>query len=418
MDHPTFVAGNRFRYLFLLFGLGCLIVNVAPALAQDVVVDWSTQTLAASPAKVYNTMVVNVRLNNANTLLYDYKIDITATPRNSDDFGKISDLLTKTAGQAAPPAGATDCQAALYVAENSVTTLKGVLATKNTPVNPDQGNGKYTSVKVASTVNYWKASVQPQDDTLKQNIADLKAALAQTPSTCTPADVSRAADFFASPYGPLRASLDSFEGQLDAPHQIVVPVTLSPENDYKIVVTESYRGQPSEGGTQTFSFSPESDILTLSAGTLLTAVQSRTYTSGALPGQTGNFLLVSGNSPIRPILVAQLNYRIPKASWDSFGFALSTGVALQFTGGNSSVSNLGFFGGASVHLWRRFYVTPGIHVGEFADFPPGFSAPNQSIPSGFGQLNPAKRWTARFAIGITYKALDFTKLTSGSGSKK
>jgi len=170
MDHSTFVAGHRFRYLFLLFGLACIIVNVAPAFAKDVVIDWSTQTLTVSPAKVYNTMVVNVRLNNANTLLYDYKIDITATPRNPDDFGKIADLLTKM----------------------------GVLATKNTPVNPDQGNGKYTSVKVASTVNYWKASVQPQDETLKQNIADLKAALTQTPSTCTAADVSKAIDFLVT----------------------------------------------------------------------------------------------------------------------------------------------------------------------------------------------------------------------------
>ena len=78
------------------------------------------------------------------------------------------------------------------------------------------------------------------------------------------------------------------------------------------------------------------------------------------------------------------------------------------------MSNVGFFGGVSAHLWKRFYVTPGIHVGEFADFPPGFTAPNQPIPSGFGQLNPNKRWTARFAIGITYKALDFSKFTSNS----
>lgn len=253
---------------------------------------------------------------------------------------------------------------------------------------------------------------------MKQSVVALRDALAQVPSTCTPADVSEATDFLVKTYGPLRMSLDSFESQLDVQHQIVVPVTLSPENDYKIVVTESYEGKATEGGTQTFTFSPESDILTLSAGTLLTEVQNRTYTSGALPGQTGNFLLVNGNSPIRPILVAQLNYRIPKMSWDSFGFALSTGAALQFTGGNSGVSNVGFFGGVSVHLWRRFYVTPGIHVGEFADFPPGFTAPNQSIPSGFGQLNPDKRWTARFAIGITYKAVDFTKFTSSSASKK
>ena len=417
MDHKGFLACKRLRCPGLLFALVCLVVNVAPALAQDIIIDWSTQTLSSSPAKVYNTMVVNVRLNNANTLLYDYKIDITATPRNPNDFGNIADVLMKTAAPGAPPGALTPCQTAVRAAEDAVTNLKGVLATKNTPVNPDQGNGKYANVKVANTVSYWKASVQPQDDLLKQNVTAMKLAVAQVPSTCTPADVSGVADFLVKTYGPLRASLDSFESQLDVPHLIVVPVTLSPENDYKVVITEFYEGKATEGGTQTFTFSPESDILTLSAGTLLTEVQNRTYTSGALPSQTGNFLLVSGNSAIRPILVAQLNYRIPKASWDSFGFALSTGAALQFTGGNSGVSNVGFFGGVSVHLWRRFYVTPGIHVGEFADFPPGFTAPNQAIPAGFGQLNPNKRWTARFAIGITYKTLDFTKFTSSSAKK-
>jgi hypothetical protein len=418
MDQLGVLAEKLFSRCILGFVLCCLLASVGTAQAQDVVINWSTQTMSASPSKVYNTMVVNVRLENANDLLYDYKIDITATPRNPNDFGTIADLLMKTAAPAAAPGAPTPCQLALHAAENSVTTLKGLLATKNTPVNPDEGNGKFSSVKVANTVAYWKSSIQPQDDLMKQAVLVLRNALAQNPTTCSPAEVAEATDFLVKTYGPLRASLDSFESRLDAPHQIVVPVTLSPENDYKIVVTESYQNHATDGGSQTFNFSPESDILTLSAGTLLTEVQNRTYTSGALPGQTGNFLLVSGNSPIRPVLVAQLNYRIPKLSWDSFGFALSSGSALQFTGGNSGVSNVGFFGGISAHFWKRFYVTPGIHVGEFADFPPGFTAPNQPIPSGFGQLNPNKRWTARFAIGITYKALDFTKFTSGGGSKK
>lgn len=422
MDHRGGFPGKCSHRFAVLLGLIYLAVGVAPAVAQDVVIDWSTHTLSSSPTKVYRTMVVNVRLNNANTLLYNYKIDITATRRNADDFGKIANLLLKTTApaplQPAAKVTPTACESALYEVESSVTNLKHLLETNNTPVNPDQGNGKFSSVKVARTVGYWKSSVGPQDDVMKKKVAALQDALAQRPSKCSSAEVSKANDFLMKTYGPLRLFLDGLESQLDAPHEIVVPVTLSPENDYKIVVTELYQGKATEGGTQAFAFSPESDILTLSAGTLLTEVQNRTYTSGALPGQTGNVLLVDGNSPIRPILVAQLNYRIPEASWDSFGFALSTGAALQFTGGNSGVSNVGFFGGVSVHLWRRFYVTPGIHLGEFADFPAGFNKANQEIPSGFGQLNPEKRWTARFAIGITFKALDFTKFTSSSGSKK
>ena len=130
-------------------------------------------------------------------------------------------------------------------------------------------------------------------------------------------------------YGP---PLNNFESQLDTPHQIVVPVTLSPENDYKVAVTESYQGKATEGGTQTFSFSPESDILTLWPSTLLTEVQNRTYTSGALPGQTGNFLC--SQRKLAHSAYPRRTTQLPNSegSWDSFGFALSTGTALQFTG--------------------------------------------------------------------------------------
>jgi hypothetical protein len=397
------------------------LLSVArPAKAQDVIVDWSTQSLTSSPTKVYKTMVVNVRLNNANNLLYDYKIDITATPRSQDDFGKIADLLTKSPAAAAAAVAAaapTSCQTAIQNAKQALTTVNNVITAKNTPINPDEGSGKFSSVKVDKTIAYWKSTVQPQDDAAKQAIANLNVELSKPASTCSPADIQGATDLTKT-YGAFRAFADDFESRLDKSHDIMVPVTLSPENDYKIVVTELYEGKATEGGTQSFTFSPASDILTLSAGALLTTIQNRTYTSGTLPGQTGNFLVVGGQSPIRPILVAQLNYRLPWLSRDEIGLAVSSGAAIQFTSGSSGVSNAGFFGGLSVHLWNRFYLTPGIHVGEFADFPAGFTGPNQPIPTGFGQLTPNKRWTARFAFGITYKAIDFSKFTSSTSSKK
>jgi hypothetical protein len=38
----------------------------------------------------------------------------------------------------------------------------------------------------------------------------------------------------------------------------------------------------------------------------------------------------------------------------------------------------------------------------------------QTIPSGFGELIPKKRWTVRFAVGVSFKAKDFSAFSSGS----
>src|ERR1019366_4945109 len=85
--------------------------------------------------------------------------------------------------------------------------------------------------------------------------------------------------------------------------------------------------------------------------------------------------------------------------------------------GNTSptVSALGLFFGLSTHLYRSIYLTPGIHIGQFADFPAGFY-PGAVIPNGFGELTPIKRNTARFAIGITFKATTFKKSSQGNGA--
>jgi hypothetical protein len=398
------------RFLFLLFAV--FLVSTLPVRAQDIGIDWSTKTLTSYPSKVQHTMTVNVKVTKVNELLYDYKIDITAIPQSQDDFGKIAALLLKPGASASVTAPVGACQTALETAKTALRDVSSEITKKNTSINPDTGSGSISSVSRDKTVNYWRSTVQPKDDAVKAAMVALRGAISS--GGCPSADVTAATDFLVNTYATYRVPADDFESRMDNPREIAVLVTLSPQNDYKVVVTESYKGKATDGGTQTFTFSPESDILTLSAGTLLTEIQNRTYTSGTIPGQTGNVLIVGGRSPIRPILVAQLNYRIPYLSRDEFGLATSSGLALQFTGGNSGVSNVGFFGGLSVHLWRRLYLTPGVHVGEFADFPAGFSAPNQPIPTGFGQLNPVKRWTVRFAFGISYKAVDFSQFTGGS----
>ena len=64
------------------------------------------------------------------------------------------------------------------------------------------------------------------------------------------------------------------------------------------------------------------------------------------------------------------------------------------------------------------YLTPGFHVGQFADFPAGFTHSGQDIPPSFtGPLTPQTRTTARFAIGITFKGFNIPTGSSKSSGQ-
>lgn len=134
------------------------------------------------------------------------------------------------------------------------------------------------------------------------------------------------------------------------------------------------------------------------------------------PPTTVNKLAVQDNSNLQPLLIGLLNYDLPIPHLDNgaYGLQISSGPTFRI-GGANNVSSFGYFGGLSVHLWKRMFLTPGVHVGEFADFPLGFSA-GSTIPSGFGTLTPVRRWTARFAFAITYRTTSISTLGQKNSS--
>jgi hypothetical protein len=106
--------------------------------------------------------------------------------------------------------------------------------------------------------------------------------------------------------------------------------------------------------------------------------------------------------------VALLNYEIPKASSDYIGLAISTGPVIRISSA-SSTSSFGYFAGIGVHLYHRFYISPGFNLGQFADNPPGLSS-GSTVPAGIGTPIPINRWTWRFGFALTYKTKDFSSL--------
>jgi hypothetical protein len=116
---------------------------------------------------------------------------------------------------------------------------------------------------------------------------------------------------------------------------------------------------------------------------------------------------------MRAALVVLFNYHDPFA-WPlnrrNFGLTLSAGPVYDISQGKADTSRLGVFTGLSVHLWNRLFVTPGVHFGEFADFPQGFHAAGEPVPANFGTPTPVTRWTGHFAIAITFKGKDLSGL--------
>jgi hypothetical protein len=175
-------------------------------------------------------------------------------------------------------------------------------------------------------------------------------------------------------------------------------------------VKELFHGVQTVKPTLSVTFAPGNDQLTLSAGALFSNLPSRSYSivnTPAADGSTSNKLQVSGDGVFAPYLLGLLNYEIPHMSKPNLGFALSSGPVLR-VGSSSDTSSFGYFVGGSFHLYHRFYISPGIHIGEYADYPPGFSSAGQTVPSGITTLTPTKKWLVRFSFGVTYQAKDFS----------
>jgi hypothetical protein len=208
--------------------------------------------------------------------------------------------------------------------------------------------------------------------------------------------------------------------RLEGSHSTSFNVNLEPNLNYEFFLVEYWKGKPTNGSMQTTC--GETDILTLSVGPMITTLPYRTYDHQKAPVPPGSstsedVLTVGGNSDVSVLGAALLNVRLPIGGLPQWtGVTLSAGPVYKL-GTSPGVSSLGVFVGASVHLYRSAFLTPGIHIGQFADFPAGFY-PGAVIPNQFGNLTPITRTTAHFAVGITFKTSSFKKTSQDNGTAK
>jgi hypothetical protein len=186
------------------------------------------------------------------------------------------------------------------------------------------------------------------------------------------------------------------------------------------VVKSSAAAVDTDISPQSYKLTSGRDALSASAGLLLTSLQSRSYTFAATPSESGRILQVDGMGSFRPAFSVLLNYDVPYLpNYKDIGLAASAGLVLDLANGKADTSNFGFFIGPSVHLFHRFFISPGWHFGQFADYPVGFGQnPSQVITNNnLGAPVPIKRYTGRFAISLTFQVpTPSAKTKSDSGA--
>lgn len=375
-----------------------------PASAQpSVVVDWPTRTLVASPPELGRSTGAIITIRNVNDVLYDYTVDVVEVRRALDDFALFGGTWALTEGR--DSFGLEVCP--IGDTRKKLAAIGDTIA-DHPALTPGKKDGKYLSVPVDDTVAAWASVVAPLVAEAKTLGARIRENIGQCP------DRPAAEAFLSREFAAFEARVAVVERRLSGPHSIQVPVTLRPDSDYTLVVTERFSGGATVDGTKSFTFSPASTVLTLSAGVGVTWLEGRAYSSrnapGVNPGDATRTLLSVDGKGERPALVALLNYQIPWAATADYGLAIATGPVFAFSSGTRNTSSLGVFAGLSVHLFRRFFITPGVHLGEFADTPLGFRGEGEVVPPNFGELFPRKSWQTKFAVMFTFRTADLSKV--------
>jgi hypothetical protein len=378
--------------------------------------DWSQGV--ATPNTIEKSGRQILRLININNVLYTYQLNITEVKGADDDLsgwkqiiGEVTSILPGAAAHAAPAGSPCTLSTLLPTAKSSLQSLN----TQLDSFLPKATNGKYKSLTVSETVQGW-VSIRQSFDAFETQVQQVQHNL----SSCnTEKELSQDAEKLISGFRDMQTNVIRIQNKVDAPHVFDVGYDLKRTSEYNISATENFNGASTDAKAVVFHLNKGFDTLTLSGGFLLTEIQARTYSSVAAPSPSGasqNVLAVSNlNSSFRPALVALFNYHDP-FTWalnrPNFGFALSAGPTFDISQGKADTSKFGVFVGASVHLWNRLFITPGIHIGEFADFPQGYSAAGALIPPNAGTPSAVNRWTSRFAVSITFKGKDLSSLVT------
>jgi len=370
---------------------------------QTVIVDWGKKAITSGkemaldkPTKVW------VRVTNANTFVYNYRVIAVPVRVQYDDIQAFGPLFR-------PESPATCEQKQIRIREEGESIL---------------GAMKVLRKDAAVRSIPWAKSKEIYDEQKiglrTQELAALEGELMAQCSNFV--DSTLKTPDYLKFRNKLAQLADAAAGKIIPSAETVV----GPGFGLQIEVIEEFKKDDGES-VETAHFSETIEdvslpVLFLSGGFLLTRIEDRGYARAEVPegNSISKVLGVSAAGWPRPLGVALLNYSVPgldpRMRKGNLGVSLALGPTVRFDSGKSDVSNFGLFLGVSLDFWKRLFITPGIHVGQFADFPTGLPRPGIPIPQNFGDLVPLKRWTGRFGVGVTVRARSFSNLFGATKS--
>ena len=403
--HAVCAAKCALWLLLLVIGIA------APGFSQKVIIDYASGEILC-PEYLGGSRAVAVRIDNVNDILYSYEVKVESSQlrnQGADNFSSVPSRLTlaeTTVLRNITPS----CLRKLTQALADFNAIKAEFD-EYADLTPTKVGNKYVSIKLRRTETAWEEFLDLQSSAIKK----VQSTVDWIESSCPPFTSDDLTNW--NQLQEQLAKLLDWEEAVARPHQMDGPTTLMrPGVLYKFQVIERYKNSLTIDGSKQFPCQISSP-LTLSAGTLISNVRAQSFRRVQVPrvdpetghasDETFSALALDGGSALSPHAMALLNYKIPVLRNKPYGFSVSSGPVFRLAGATDA-SAVGYFGGISVNLWDRFFFTPGVHIGEFSDFPIGFTE-GSFVPPNFGTLSPTKRWTARFGIGITYRTNAFRR---------
>lgn len=388
--------------------------------ARDVYLDWND---GISPSRAFHSGTYCVHVLHVNPILYTYRITGTDLPQTSQsplDLLVAAVTAVKSIPQPPPPAVNAQpepCDALAPKIEDvkqEAADLEDALAV----INPKQKD-KTLHISRETTKNAFVA-ISAKFTDFERAVDRLRQTLANVPYAADCEAIKAANDLILDNYRASRQNFLNLQVRMNAPAEWATMMDVDSSAGKLIRVEELYIGERTEAAAKEYKLEPGYVVITSSAGFMITQLPARSYSAVTAPNPadpttTQTVLSVDNGAGTRLALTALLNYNLPFAVQKDFGVALSVGPVFDISAGKADTSRFGLFGGVGLRLKQLMYITPGVHIGEFADFPQGFTRTGQVVPANFPTPTPVKRWSTRFALGITFKVKD---LWTPSGSSE
>lgn len=373
-------------------------------------IDWSTKKFSSCPSSIApGNGKLDIEVTNLNTILYRYDISVSdaTTPLDVDNFSNISGFFKGT-GEAAPVTN-DPCPGLVQTLKDAASQARSEF----TKLSPRDASGSLKSIPLDQTLKDWNAFIG--SDSYKKFVNALQSLQANKDCAAkNQTDVDQAIT--------LQRDIDNFRDAVrtSTPNRKTsAHLTPNAKNSITAHITEYVYDGGDRSTVSTQDIGPcdvSVNVLTLSAGVLVSTIAGQDYVSvksSTVPST--NILVVQDARNIQPNGLFLLNYDVPKLSGQSVGATISAGPTYRLAG-PSNTSNFGFFAGGGGHLWRYFFVTIGVHLGEFADFPAGFGS-GSIIPADYGALTPLKRWTIKPGFAITFQTKSFNTQSKSAGTQ-